>query len=426
MKRYDLLTLVAAGLVACGGGQEKPDDRVKEESLSERPADAPPDLSNSKCHGNRVPPTNYLQETAFVPAGNPNATEEAKRAAVQQLRDRICQGYRCGALEPKISHWHTASDAVQVCAMAVIKASDVAAFKEAPRKKFDEDLRARAKQLVSAFPSSDGARIAFDFVRDVGVDGGPRAEWLIDRMSAALSNNGALIARVPPDWSGLTLPPGVDGVLRGRITPMHGRETMLEVTWSLEIADGVSRAFDPIAFPELIGPAINPLTHLPDLAGVNPAISLRFDARPGGALCHGQTTELRLETAEALHVRVVNLFGDGSRGMVIHAPDEKTTPREATALGRFQVVKDGNVPVERFLVLGSETEAGLGELADVRAPCRLDPTLAKRLSSGRGVPSGAKDYTTSRSYRIIEGEECSSFTAPDVDPKWFDQLPICR
>lgn len=420
--------LIGLALIGCGSGNKNTEeDKVANvgESNVDNPATPPAQVGDSKCHGNRVPPTSYIQATAFVPAGDPNATAEAERQARHQLLDRVCQGYRCSAIEPKITLWNTERDDMQVCAMAVVKVSDVEEFKKAPLAKLETDLETRAAQLLASVAAKKSEpRIAIDNVRDAGVDGGPRAEWLIARMNAALSKNGALLARIPPDWSGLGVPKNVDAVLRGRITPMHGQESMLEVTWNIELGHGM-KAVDPIAFPELIGPAINPLTQLPDLAGINPAVSLRFDSRPGGALCEGQTTELRLETADDLHVRVVNLFGEGDRGMVIYASKDAVTPRQPMSLGDFQVVKDGNVPVERFLVLGAENKSGLGALMQVSAPCRLPAEFAKQLSGGRGIPEGARNYTTSRSYRITQGAECSSYTPASMPSGWFEKLPLC-
>ncbi len=415
---------IAAALLfvtACGKKDQLPDGPVAVET----PAADPGQLEQSKCHGNRVPPTNYVQETAFVPADSPNSTEEASRAAVAKLRDRICQGYRCTELAPLITLWHTEKDSLQVCAMAVIKGDQVAEFKAGPRKRFDADLDTRAGQLLKNVAERKEPRFAFDNITDMGVDGGARAEWLVDRMTAALSKHGALISAVPPDWSGIGVPKGTDAVLRANITPMHGRESMLEVTWKIQLPQGL-RAVDPIAFPELIGPSINPLSQLTELAGINPNIGLRFDARPGGALCNGQRTELRLETSKDLFVRVVNLFGDGSRGIVLYASREAVKAQQTLSLGEFDVVKATNIPVERFLVLGAESPAGLGALANVSAPCRISTELATQLSSNRAIPDGAKNFVTSRSYRILEGKECSSFAPQQLERNWFESIPTCN
>ncbi len=420
--RLRAITFAALLATACSGPSKNVEGGT-DEQVAETPAPKPsPDEMN--CHGNRVPPTNYLQETAFIPAESENASEEAMQLAKRKLRDRICQGYRCSEIAPRIEPWNTERDAVQVCAMAVIKRSQVEKFKDAPSKAFDDELTRRAAALVQMV-GGDGEepRIGIDNVRDSGIDGGPRAEWLVDRMNAALSKQGALIARIPPDWSGLGLPEDVDAVLRGRITPMHGREAMLEVTWNLDLGRGI-KAVDPIAFPELIGPAIDPMTQFQDQAGINPEISLRFDARPGGGLCAGQKTELRLETGDDLHVRVVNLFGRGDEALVIHAPDEPIEAETPKSLGEFEVVR-GEVPAERFLVLGAKSREGLGTLAEVQAPCRIPEDFAKQLSSNRGIPDGAKNYVTTRSYRIIEGEQCSEFEPAPASDGAIDRLPRC-
>lgn len=428
MRRRTLILATLFAVACSGSNKAKTDDSTDAVTQPHKHAlDNPGDgtVGESKCYGNRVPPTNYMQETAFVPADSPNASQEAKNVAVRGLRDKICQGYRCTEIEPRITLWHTGRDSLQVCAMAVIKISDVENFKAAPRKSLDADLAARAAALVEMVDSDgDEPRIGIDNIRDSGIDGGPRAEWLVDRMNAALSKGGALIARIPPDWTGRGLPKGVDAVLRGRITPMHGREAMLEVTWNLDLGRGI-KAVDPIAFPELIGPDIDPLTAFADQAGVNPEISLRFDARPGGGLCAGQKTELRLETGDDLHVRVVNLYGEGDRALVIHAPDEPIEGEKPTSLGEFEVVRDGKVPAERFLVMGAKTREGLGPLADVDAPCRLSEDWAKQLSSNRGIPEGAKDYVTSRSYRILEGDVCSQYEQKTMPAGWFMKIPSC-
>lgn len=413
--------LIACFALSCGKKSERPDEVV-----DVAPTPAPPELGESKCDGNRVPPTQYLQETAFVPNG-PNARQEASVAAVAQLRDRICQGYRCGELDQYITIWNTEQDSLSVCAMAVIKGTDVETFKDGPRRAFDADLKARAQEIVTQVNARREPRIAFDNITDFGVDGGPRAKWLADRMTTALSQSGALISTIPPDWSGLGLPSGTDAVLRANITPVYGRESMLEVTWKVQLAAGM-KAVDVITFPELIGPAVNPLTYLTELAGINPNIAIRLTGeQDGGGLCSGQETQMILETSRDLYVRVINLFGDGSRGIVIF--DQKTPVKANTTHpigGSFKASAYGGIPAERFLVFGSETLDGLGPLAEVSGlNCRLPEALATQYSSNRGFPPGAGRFTTSRSYRILTGPECSDHTPDTLPAGWFDTLPDC-
>lgn len=413
MKRLVLGFLLVA--VGCGGSESKKDDKV-----AELPAEVVQEsLADSKCLGNRVPPTNYLQETSFVSINEENASELAKTKAVAALRDRICQGYRCSEIEPRITLWNTQQDAVQVCAMAVVKSSDVDSFIAAPRASFDQDLVQVAQELEGVLLTAKLKRVSIDNVHDLGIDGGHRAEWLVDRISAALSGTKLQIVRLPRGWDGLALPKGVDAVLQGRVTRLHGRESMLEVTWNLDMGTQLKTA-SPVTFPELIGPVVE-TANLTDLPTDNDIVSLRFDARPGGALCNGQSTEMKLATSEPLHARVLDLYGDGE-ALMIWGGDTKVG--KPSSLGDFVAVKlDGILPAERFLVIAAKTESELGAFANAPIPCRIPEADARNLHKGQGVPVPARPYTTSRSYRIMDGDDCSKFTPPPQTT--LDGLPAC-
>ena len=416
MKRVLAIAVLMA--TACSGSKATEDPSVAEDAPATEPAAA----MSSKCHGNQVPPTNYVQETAFVGADTPNATSVASQTAMKNLQDRICQGYRCGELAPHVKVWHTEVDAGVACAMAVIKGDAIRDFQDGPRKRLDADLQDRAQKLIQAAGSSGEPRLAIDAVTDMGVDGGPRAEWMVDRMTAALSEHGAFIANVPVDWSGLKLPKGVDGVLRANITPMHGRESMLEVTWKIQLSRG-TKASNAISFPELIGPAVDPTTFQTDHWGRSDLVSLRFDARPGGGLCEGQVTKMQLETAEPLHVRVVNVWGDGSLGTVAWASNGVVAANKVVDLGEFKVAPAVDVPVERFIIVGAKNEAALGMTRGASSQCRLTPADATSISSGAFRNSDA--VVTTRSYRVLSGQQCAEFRADPIPADWLQQLPVC-
>ncbi len=413
MKRVVLGCLLIT--MGCGGGEAKKDVKVAELSTDVVQAS----LADSKCLGNRVPPTNYQQETAFVSITEKNASELAKTKAVTTLRDRICQGYRCSEIEPRITLWNTQQDAVQVCAMAVVKSSDVDSFVAAPRASFDQDLAQVAQELEGVLLTAKLKRVSIDNVHDLGIDGGHRAEWLVDRISAAISGTKLQIVRLPRGWDGLALPKGVDAVLNGRVTRLHGRESMLEVTWNLDMGNQLKTA-SPVTFPELIGPVVE-TADLTDLPADNEKVSLRFDARPGGALCNGQTTEMKLATSEPLHARVLDLYGDGEALMIWGGETKVGKP---SSLGEFMAVKlDGTLPAERFLVIAANKESDLGAFANAPIPCRIPKADARNLHDGEGVPVPARPYTTSRSYRIMDGDDCSKFNAPPAAA--LDGLPAC-
>ncbi len=411
MRRF-LILLIVGSLCACSSSPEKPD-----ETKAENPE--PPNLEDSECLGNRVPPTNYRQVTVFEPIDTPNAFEVAKNKAVRQLRDRVCQGYRCNAIEPKISLWHSEADAIQACAMAVVKASDVAAFEQAPRAVLKANLEKTAAALVQA-SGAERPIFALDAVRDNGVEGGNRAEWLVDRMSAALTKSGAALGKVPSDWTGMNPPDGADAVLRGRITRMHGREAMLEVTWQLD--DGKAlRSVDPIIFPEFIGPVVDESTLFDEVAPTSDDVALRFAARPGGGLCNGDTFHIFLETSKPLHVRVLNLYGNGDEGLTIWSSRKPVQPGKAIDLGEFQAIA-GEVPAERFVVLAAGDETKLDGLAEVKTPCRLPRDFATRIASA-DIPGGVA--AASRGYRIVDSSDCPKRNLPEADMSQIAKLPLC-
>lgn len=416
MKRLMFLAVFAT---ACGG-EERVEDPKPIETQTVVQA-ATPSLEGSKCLGNRVPPTNYNQETAFVSVETPDAAEVAKQRAVASLRDRICQGYRCTELEPRITLWNTQQDAVQVCAMAVISGADIDAFVAAPRASFDADLLVAAKDIEATLKAAKKTKVAFDNVRDLGVDGGLRAEWLLDRMSAALSKTDVALVRPPRGWDGLDVPKGADAVLRGRVTRLQGRESILEVTWNLDLGTQL-KTVTPVAFPEMIGPHVE-TTELGELPDLNQKVSLRFDSRPGGALCNGQTTEMKLATTEPLHARVVDLFGK-DEALLIWASEGTTKPGKAASLGEFMAVhQPGTTAAERFLVVAARKESDLGQYAAAPVPCRIPKDDARKLHYGEGLPDATKPFATSRSYRIMEGGECSQFATPPTTS--LDGLPMC-
>lgn len=413
MKR--LLPLIL--LAGCGNGAE-----VKPDTEPTQPAqDVRPQSLDSACTGNRVPPTGYRQETAFASVTEANAAEVAKQRAMNALRDRVCQGYRCGEIESKLTLWNTEQDAERVCAMVVLKAEDIDAFLAAPRATFNKDLLTSAQEIASTLEGMKKKSVAIDTIRDHGVDGGPRAEWLIDQMQSALSKTNVSIKQLPRDWNGLGLPKGVDGILRGKVTHMHGRESMLEVTWNLELGDSL-KSPSPVAFPELIGPVIQANSIFPELPDANRKVALRYNSRPGGALCAGQTTEMKLSVAEPLHVRVVNLYG-ADKGLVIWSSNGVMKPGKEVSLGEFMAVSMPDSSAERFLVVASKTPEDLGELVTTPVPCQIPTKAAADFGRGEGIKEGAKRFTTSSGFRVMTGSECSQYTPPDSVT--IEGLPTC-
>jgi hypothetical protein len=254
-------------------------------------------------------------------------------------------------------------------------------------------------------------------VRDRGAPGGELAEWVVDRSRQALSASGATLGRLPQGWGGASLPKGIHGVLRGKVTAVQserGQDVMFELHWDVIYGEG--REFSPssLRFAQQIGPLINPKTRMPEPEDARllkqDQVSLRFDTREGGGLCEGQQTKVFIETKQPLHVRVLNISGDGELGTLIYASDGLVQPGRPVSLGEFIVTAGSKVPVERFIVTASDHTSGLGPFAPALSYCRLNDETTERLHRGSGLPTGPKSYVFSTGYRIMSGEECKQHT----------------
>ncbi len=414
-----ILWIIFLGSFSCSG----PDSKAIKSQAVETP-DAVIPGEKGKCDGNRMPPANYQQETAYVSIAEPNASDLAAQKAVTRLRDKICQGYRCGVIEAKISLWHTARAATQVCAMAVIEAKDVSQFLEQPRAELEKSFEKGAAEIVkvvNAKSKKSSAKIAVGSVTDLGIEGSERSAWLVDKILASLGSAGADTVELPPNWSGLKTPKSVDGVVRGRVTKLHGQESMLEVTWRVQMKNS-TRVFKGVEFPELVGPVTDLSTAMTEIDDVGD-LSIRFsNKRSGGGMCSGDESDLIIESKTAIHTRIVNLFGDGSEGLLIHA-GKKLKPNTAKQVAKVQVLRTTETPVERVVLFGAKREEDFGRFAKTPVPCRLPANIAKDLSSNRGYPEASKNYRTSTSYRILGKDTCGkSAEKQSVD---LSSIPKC-
>src|SRR5690606_15341514 len=154
-----------------------------------------------------------------------------------------------------------------------------------------------AKEIAAAVPVESGAPVVLvDTINDNGVNGGLRAEWLYGKILEALAAQAVETVAQPPGWSGLGLPDGGHAVGRGRLIVLPGQEAMVEASWQLDQGRAI-RGIGSLRFPQAIAPTVDSNTYLPPLPRGSDKIALHLDARPGGALCNGQQTELWLEAS---------------------------------------------------------------------------------------------------------------------------------
>jgi hypothetical protein len=426
---------LCAALLLCGCAS-KPDEKNADTTPTPTPTGDP-----AACVRQLIPPTGYQQETAFEPESTPNALEVAQERAKLKLRDRLCQGHRCEEIAPQIKGWEPRQGGGIVCVMAVVRDSEVSEFLRTEQDRFDEALRSSAKGIVERVAKQSGQKVpvfAIDVVRDRGVPGGVLAEWVVDRTRQALSATGATLSRLPPGWGGASLPGGVQGVLRGKITAVRsarGQDVMFEIHW--DVLHGENAEFSPAAvqFPQQIGPAIDPATRMPEPEDTRllkqDQIALHIaDAREGGGLCDGQQAELFVETKQPLYVRVLGVSGDAEVGMMLWASDGLVQPGKPVSLGQFLVMGTTRVPVERFVVIAAPTTEGLGPYAPARDACKLPVPTTAELHRGVGIPTGPRAYAYSTGYRIMRGKECEGqpqATQADIAQAraYIDSLSLC-
>lgn len=358
-----------------------------------------------RCGGELMPPTGWQQDTAFVDASAPEARERAAEAAASKLSSKLCgEAVGCPALRARITTWKTGSNSREVCAMAVIKAADLEAYRAEAQSlgKLEADLVAAVEALLPK--GTRGKRITIDRLADGGIPGGPRADWLRDRLEQRLAGVATLVAS-PRGWAGDRVPEGVDLVIRGDLVVR--RESQISVVEAhLRTLGGAGAVLGAarVTFPESAAPASGSATA--PSAEASPGLSLHADAHPGGSLCAGENTQLWLKSDEDAVVRLFNLYGDGEALLIW--PDE-TNPT-GTVKGGVKVPLGGNegfevIPApgaesERFIAIAAPTAAGLGRFASVKGTCRLPAAIAADLHRGRGLPVGAKVATDG--YRLVQ------------------------
>lgn len=428
-----VLITVLMGLSGCSSSPERAetDDHVEteKEGITGEMVEGVT-VDSQVCSGNLVPPTGYRQETAFVSLSTPGPYDAAAEQARARLRDLICQGYRCDQAESMITIWRVGEDGRRACVMAVASARNIDEFESGPRRNLEAGLvevAAEISERLAEETNDPTPTVVVDTINDNGVNGGPRAEWLHDQLLTALAQRSVDTRRPPPRWSGLGAPSATTGVIRGSIRELPGQEAILEVTWQLELAENRVRGVGNVQFPLAISPDVDRDTYMTPLPRGSGKVSLHLDSRPGGALCNGQQTELWLETAEPLHVRVLNLYGGGEGGLVIYSTDgEPLASNHPVSLGQFRAVKTSSTPVERFIVIAAPTEEKLGRFASIDRACRLPGTMSYALHEGRSLPADAMEWITSLDYRLMSGDECSDVEpAGMVDMSAIAQLPSC-
>ena len=388
------------------------------------------------CLGNlspRIQGEDYVAEVAYVPLSAENPFDQAAVAAREQFANLMCGGQedRCDEARRLVRIWRRGQDTRQACVMAVVRRSDFDDFVRDPW----EVVRAEMAQVAAGIAArmrqeiSEGRpAIILDSIEDNGVRGGPRAELLHREILAALTRYPLDIQMPPQRYSGLRPQEG-RGILRGELHMLPESSRAVRISWQLFLEDNRQAGMGSVEIPVDLLPELDRRTFVPRLPPNSEDVRLHLDSRPGGGLCNGQETELWLEAAEPLYVRVINLYGGGSGGLVIYSTGAERLPaNQLVSLGKFEAMKSSDIPVERFIVVAAPTEEALGRFASIEEGtfCRMPGSMAYNLHNGRDLPQNAMDWFFSLNYQLMSGEECGPASRTlQADLSWLADVSSC-
>ena len=209
-------------------------------------AGGPPPL---RCGGPYVPPTDYDQggrpvTLEFAVASSAPGTPrdlvgaEAQRSLVSRLC-RLADPAFCGPLAARAKVWSVGEDARSVCAMAVISSADLDRELKGALARVFPDRHAGERKSVLGFGGRKKAMavVILDRIDDNGTAGGVRADWLLGRVRAALTDLDIDMMEPPKGWTGRLfggLAKEAEYTLRGTLVETVDPKTqlpMLEVTF---------------------------------------------------------------------------------------------------------------------------------------------------------------------------------------------------
>jgi len=427
--------LVVAAVVAAAGG--------------------PPPL---RCGGPYVPPTDYDQagrpvtlEFAVASSGPGTARDVVGAEAQRSLVSRLCRladPAFCSPLAARAKVWSFGEDARGVCAMAVISSVDLEAWRTMLAPDLDRELKGA---LSRVFPDRGDERksvlgfggrkkkatavVVLDRIDDNGTAGGVRADWLLGRVRAALTDLDIDMMEPPKGWTGRLfggLAKEAEYTLRGTLVETMDPKTqlpVLDVTFLVTDRKGFGRSSVPFQIPAALAP-LPPSKVPPPPPPVG--LSLHVESSRGGSLCPGDYTQLHLtnETEEPLFVRVFNLDANGEALVLFPnelMPDEPIPAGKTIALSPDGFTIDGAANGrERYIAIGARSREALTRFRDVRGTCRFSPGDAKYLASAQSIDA---TFRAAAGFTLLDDVRCKK-AIPLPDPKLVAQalgeIPFCK
>jgi hypothetical protein len=393
------------------------------------------------CAGPFVPPNDYDLKgnpiqmefaVAVQKAGTP--VDGLDAAARSLLIKRLCRldDSACATLAAKAKVWQRGQSKDQQCAMAVIGAPDI----EAWRNQLAPDLNAAINTaLKSLLPDAGGKKeraiVMLGDVNDMGAPGGVRATWLVQRLKAGLTAL-AIDGRDPPKGFNGHLPRDVQYLLRAsmieRVDPRN-QLPVVEMTLSVQNSAGNERTAAPFAVPAALAPNA---PRAVEAAGPAIGLQLHVDTRSGGSLCPGDFTQIHVtnETADPMYVRVFNVDDNGE--VLVLFPNE-TIADDAIPAGKTIALQPDGFSIdgsangrERYIVIGAKDPGGLGAFQAAQGTCRYPTAEAKRLASGTTIRG---PYRATTGFTLLDDVRCQKVIAtpdPRLVKQALDTLPLCK
>jgi hypothetical protein len=405
------------------------------------------------CSGPHVPPTDFDDRgmpitMEFAVASSPSTTPQAvvERTARDLLVQRLCRladPKSCAPLAAAAKSWAFTREKDTVCAMAVLRSTDLESWRDQLAPDLHAELRSALAFLVP--PTAEAPRgllsfgkrkkraavVVVDRITDVGAPGGLRADWLLGRVRGVLGELDVEMREPPKGWDGVRPPRDVEFLLRGnlveRIDPKK-QLPVLEVAFVAVDARGVEKSAHPFVVPAALAPAPPaPVQTPPPTAG----LSLHVETRAGGNLCPGDFTQLHVtnETDDALYVRVVNLDQAGEALVIFPSADgndELVGAHQTVSLSPDGFTVEGEPGGrERYVAIASRTLDGLGRFRDIRGACRFPTDDARKLGNGARI-EGAFRATTG--FTLLDDVRCKKvLPLPDkaLAAQALSELPWC-
>ena len=383
-----------------------------------------------QCYGRlRFPKEDaeFEQEVGIVSSELEGAAERAYELAREKLLSRVCgaSGPECLGVARFIRPWKALEDGGKTCAFVLLDTGDLASFESRPRDELaarqealDAAIESAAFELVKVLRGTD--RVAIEPVDVECVEGGYIADWMIDRLGAAMSKRGVEIVEVRAGKEGAGLPK-LDATLRAldQLGPSKP-EPGYEVSLAVYRGNTVTR-LEPTSFSASVAPRqpAHPSGCTPLQALNSPELGLYWD-QPirGGALCEYQKSRLYARASQPGYIRLIALAPETDEAIVFFpenpAQSDRLDAGEAVDLlgadARIFKIHEGQT-VETQIMLHAKHREDLGPLlSGIRQMCRLTPDEVARLIAGELIEPNLNTYV--RTYTILDGAQCAQFDTP--------------